>query len=175
MRARNLLRNATLAGMILALAGCGGNGLFRDGLLSGGSRPDSQTEGPTRESRQNQPLEQQRNRTSFFDLFNDNDDPNVTLEVNKYIWNATLDVLDFMPVQAADPFSGVLVFGFGTPPGSGRAYRATVFVQDPALDARSLRVALATRSGPAPTETVRAIEDAILTRARQLRVSDGDL
>ena len=175
MRARNWIRNAAMIGMILVLSGCSGRSPFRDGIFRGGERPDSQTQGVNRESRNNQSLEQQRNRTSIFDLFNDNDDPNVTLEVNKYIWNASLDVLDFMPVQSADPFSGVLVFGFGAPPGSRQAYRATIFVQDPALDARSLRVALATRSGAAPVETVRAVEDAILTRARQLRIADGDL
>ncbi|MEM9524567.1 MAG: DUF3576 domain-containing protein, partial [Pseudomonadota bacterium] len=90
-------------------------------------------------------------------------------------WNASLDVLDFMPVQAVDPFSGVLVFGYGAAPGSQRAYRAVVYVRDPALDARSLNVALATRSGPASPDTVRAIEDAILTRARQLRIADSRL
>ncbi len=58
---------------------------------------------------------------------------------------------------------------------ASRPYRATVYVQDPALDARSLRVALATRSGPAPIATVRAIEDAILTRARQLRIAEEAL
>ncbi len=170
-----MARFVTVACVILALSGCGDRNPETGGVLGSNAANDLQTDGPTRESRSNLPLEKQRGRSSIFDLFNNNDDPNVTLEVNKYIWNATLDVLDFMPVQSADPFSGVLVFGFGTPPGSGRAYRATVFVQDPALDARSLRVALATRSGPAPTETVRAIEDAILTRARQLRVSDERL
>ena len=45
----------------------------------------------------------------------------------------------------------------------------------PALEARSLNVALATRSGPVPTATVRAVEDAILTRARQLRIRDKNL
>ncbi len=49
------------------------------------------------------------------------------------------------------------------------------FVQDPALEARSLTLALATRSGPVPTATVRAVEDAILTRARQLRIRDRGL
>jgi hypothetical protein len=112
---------------------------------------------------------------SLFDLFGNNDDPNTTIEVNKYIWNAAQEVLNFMPIESADPFSGVLVYGYGRPPGGGRAYRATVYVQDPALDARSLNVALATTSGPASTDTVRAIEDAILTRARQLRLRDGRL
>lgn len=119
--------------------------------------------------------ENNRRTSRLFDLFENRDDPNTTIEVNRYIWNASLEILDFMPIQSVDPFSGVIVYGFGTPPGSGRAYRATVFVQDPALDARSLRLALATRSGPASTETVRAIEDAILTRARQLRIADGNL
>lgn len=114
-------------------------------------------------------------RETIWDLFGDRDDPNVTVEVNKYIWNAALDVLSFLPVEAADPFSGVIVTGYGRPPGGGRAYRATVYVQDPALDARSLTVALHTQSGPASAATVRAIEDAILTRARQLRVQDTKL
>jgi hypothetical protein len=111
----------------------------------------------------------------LFDLFGGGEDPNVTVEVNRYIWNAALDILDFMPIESADPFTGVIVYGFGTPPGGGQAYRATVFVRDPALDARSLNVALVGRSGPASTETVRAIEDAILTRARQLRIRDAQL
>lgn len=95
--------------------------------------------------------------------------------VNRYLWAATLDVLDFLPVQTADPFTGVISTGFGTPPGTTRAYRATVQVSDPALDARSLNVALQSRQGPVAVETERAITDAILTRARQLRIADGAL
>ena len=115
------------------------------------------------------------NRETLFDLFTNADDPNVTVEVNRYLWNASLEILDFMPIEAADPFSGVIVYGYGTPPGGGRAYRATVYVQDPALDARSLRVALATRGGAVNRETARQVEDAILTRARQLRIRDAGL
>lgn len=114
----------------------------------------------------------QEGQSSVFDLFQNVDDPNVTLEVNKYLWVASMEVLDFMPIESADPFSGVLVYGYGTPPGGSRSYRATVFVQDPALDARALNLALQTRSGPAAPDTVRAVEDAILTRARQLRIRD---
>ncbi|WOI55538.1 DUF3576 domain-containing protein [Palleronia sp. LCG004] len=113
-------------------------------------------------------------RSTIWDLFR-SEDPNVTIAVNKYIWTAAQQVLDFMPVETADPFSGVIVYGYGRPPGGGPAYRATVYVQDPALDARSLNVALATQSGPASADTIRAIEDAILTRARQLRLSDARL
>lgn len=92
--------------------------------------------------------------------------------VNRYLWNASLDVLNFLPIQSVDPFTGVIVTGFGTPPGGGRAYRATVHIQDPALDARSLSLSIQTRSGPASLDTVRAVEDAILSRARQLRIAE---
>ncbi|MGJ8612557.1 MAG: DUF3576 domain-containing protein [Octadecabacter sp.] len=95
--------------------------------------------------------------------------------VNRYLWAAALDVLNFLPIESVDPFTGVIVMGYGTPPGGSRAYRATVYISDPALDARSLNVALLTRSGPAAAETTRAIEDAILSRARQLRIADGAL
>ena len=69
----------------------------------------------------------------------------------------------------------MIALGWGRAPGSSRQYRATVLVQDPALDARSLKVSIQTRGGVASAETVRRVEDAILTRARQLRVRDKNL
>lgn len=120
------------------------------------------------------PKEEERQST-IWDLFGNKDDPNSTVAVNKYIWNASLEILNFLPIESVDPFGGVIVTGFGTPPGGGAAYRATIYVQDPALDARSLKLSLVTRNGPASTATVNAVEDAILTRARQLRIADGKL
>lgn len=111
-------------------------------------------------------------RDSIWDLFTNRDDPSTVLSVNRYIWAASLEVLDFLPVETVDPFSGVITTGFGTPPGGGRPYRATIHVTDAALDARSLNVALVTRGGPASAETVRAVENAILTRARQIRIRE---
>lgn len=95
--------------------------------------------------------------------------------VNRYLWAAAIDVLDFLPIQSVDPFTGVIVFGTGTPPGGGRAYRATVYISDPALDARALNVAIQTHGGPVAAATQRAVEDAILNRARQLRIADRGL
>ncbi len=107
---------------------------------------------------------------SVLDLFRGGDD---SVKVNRFLWTASLQVLDFLPIQTADPFTGVISTGFGTPPGGGRAYRATVLVSDPALDARSLNVSLQTRGGPVDAGTQRAVEDAILNRARQLRIEAG--
>jgi len=158
-----------IAALSLALTSCG---RVRDFLNTDNNAQPSEA---ARIQQQNTPTEELRNRETIWDLFANVDDPNTTLEVNRYIWNATLDVLDFLPVQAVDPFSGIIVYGFGTPPGTGRAYAGTVYIQDPALDARSLRVALRTRSGPISREATREIEDAILTRARQLRIQDTGL
>jgi hypothetical protein len=97
-----------------------------------------------------------------------------SVSVNKYLWSASLEVLNFLPVQSVDPFTGVIVTGYGTPPGGGSAYRATVLIDDPALDARSLNLALQTRGGrTVNTATTRAVEDAILSRAREMRIADN--
>ncbi|PYE83670.1 DUF3576 domain-containing protein [Pseudoroseicyclus aestuarii] len=93
--------------------------------------------------------------------------------VNRYLWTASLDVLDFLPVQNVDPFTGVITTGYGTPPGGSQPYRAVIHVSDPALDARALSVALATPAGPVARDTQIAVENAILSRARQLRIADG--
>ncbi|MEO0568202.1 MAG: DUF3576 domain-containing protein [Pseudomonadota bacterium] len=108
-----------------------------------------------------------RNRETVFDLFRA--DASAGVKVNRFLWTASLEVLNFLPIQNADPFTGVITTGFGRPPGGGQAYRATILISDPALDARSLNVALQTQRGPVSTGTQRAVEDAILTRARQLR------
>ncbi|PTN03316.1 uncharacterized protein DUF3576 [Rhodovulum imhoffii] len=164
------IRMAVCGLVLVALSGCGGGG---NGLFD--RRPAS--EEALEKQRVNTPVGEREaeNRSTIWDLFENRDDPNTTVEVNKYLWNASLDVLNFLPIQSVDPFSGVIVTGYGTPPGGGRAYRATVYVQDPALDARSLKVALASRAGPVSPDTVRAVEDAILTRARQLRQRDSRL
>jgi len=157
-----LVRFLAIAVLAFAVSGCGGGGLFKKILNNNVDARNPSTI----------PVEEEE---TFFDLFTNADNPNVTIGVNKYIWNATLDVLSFLPIEGADPFSGVIVMGWGRASGSSRSYRATVYIQDPALDARSLRVALVSRAGPANRDTVRAIEDAILTRARQLRIRDSKL
>jgi Domain of unknown function (DUF3576) len=129
------------------------------------------TKNPNLERVEDNPVDQS---TSIWDLFGTNK-PDQTVNVNRFLWNASLDVLSFLPVQSVDPFTGVIVTGYGTPPGGGRSYRATVFITDPALDARSLRVALQTRGGPVSAATARAVENAILSRARQMRVADNNL
>jgi len=160
---------------IFGLSACGGGSNFSTG--SAGSGNFSRGSGGSLNSGGAKPAKKakEEKRETIWDLFKNKDNPNTTVEVNKYIWNASLEVLNFLPIQAADPFTGIIVTGYGTPPGGGRAYKATIYVQDPALDARSLVIALRTRGGVASADTVHAIEDAILTRARQLRIRDSKM
>lgn len=178
------LRAGLAVGVLTGLAACGGgfSGIGSgDSGLFGGSRGAPSEEALDARARAQQVAAEEldrerRGNSTIWSLFTNSSDPNTTVEVNKYIWNATLEVLNFLPIESVDPFTGVIVTGYGTPPGGGRAYRATVYIQDPALDARSLKLALQTRGGgPVSRETARAVEDAILTRARQLRVRDSRL
>ena len=111
----------------------------------------------------------------IFDLFDNKNDSETILKVNRYIWRASLEVLSFLPLEAADPFSGIIKTGWGSAPGSSTQYKVTVYIQDPSLDARSLKVSLLKKSGPANIKTIRIVENAILSRARQLRLNDDKL
>ena len=94
--------------------------------------------------------------------------------VNKYLWQASLEVLNFLPINSADPFSGIIVFGKGKAPGSTQIYDATIYISDPALDARSLSVTVRSSNGVISSVAKREIENAILSKARQLRLKSLD-
>jgi hypothetical protein len=95
--------------------------------------------------------------------------------VNKYLWQASIEVLNFLPINSADPFSGIIVFGKGKAPGASQFYDATVYISDPSLDARSLSVTVRSSNGTISSAAKREIESAILSRARQLRLKELDL
>ena len=107
------------------------------------------------------------------DLFKSGDDE--IGSVNKYLRQASLEVLSFLRINSADPFSGIIVFGKGKASGSSQSYDATVYISDHALDARSLSVTVRSSNGTCSSEVQREIELAILIRARQLRFKELDL
>ena len=152
---------ASLAAATLAVAGCSGNGGNRSGSGGGGGlfAGSSDSEGGS----------------TVWDLFGNNNSPDTAFQVNRYIWNASLDVLDFLPLETVEPFTGVIETGWGRPPNGRAEYRVTVLIKDPALDARALSVSVYDRSGPVDADVVEEIENAILSRARQLRKADSEL
>lgn len=174
-----VLRAAGTATLLLTLAACGGSNMFnRDGVIT-----DSELSSREAADAQRKAYNEARLRAgideddgTIWDLFTNSERPDTTVKVNKYLWQSSLDVLNFLPVETVDPFTGVISTGYGTPPGGRSAYRATIYISDPALDARSLKVSLQTRGGGSVApDTQRAVEDAILTRARQLRQRDSNL
>jgi hypothetical protein len=120
--------------------------------------------------------EQEISDESIFDLLRNRSNAERQVAVNRYLWQASLDILSFLPVDTADPFSGLIVTGWGSVRGTG-PYRVTVYISDPALDARALKVAgfrlAGGRALPVGEAENRALEDAILTRARQMRIAQA--
>lgn len=162
--ARSSVLKSTMA--LVALAALGACGV----LGSGGT---SDSGSPLNLSESHPDYVEMDQSNTIWSIFN-RKSSDTSVSVNKYLWSASLEVLNFLPVQSIDPYTGVIVTGYGTPPGSGQSYRATVLIDDPALDARSLNIALQTQGGrPVNAATARAVEDAILSRAREMRIADS--
>jgi len=102
--------------------------------------------------------------------------------VNSYLWRATLDTLAFMPLASADPYGGVVITDWYTNPEKpDERFKCTVYILDTRLRADGLNVTVfkqvrdasgAWVDAPANDQTSTDIENAILTRARQLRLSN---
>jgi len=109
-------------------------------------------------------------------------DSAAAIAVNGYLWRATLDTLSFMPLQSADPYGGVIMTDwYVNPEKPDERFKATVYILDSRLRADGLNVAVFKQvrdtSGtwidqPAAGQTETDIENSILTRARQLRLSN---
>ena len=101
--------------------------------------------------------------------------------VNSFLWRASLDTMSFMPLTSADPFGGVIITDWYTPPETpDERFKATVYILERQLRANGIRVSVFRQSRANSDhwrdvamreETAVALENAILTRARQLRVS----
>jgi Domain of unknown function (DUF3576) len=103
-----------------------------------------------------------------------------SIGVNSFLWRASLDTLSFMPLASADPFGGVIITDWHSEPSApNERFRATVYILDTRLRADALNVSIFKQvNGPngwqdagVDPETEVRIEDAILQRARQLRLS----
>lgn len=105
------------------------------------------------------------------------------IAVNGYLWRASLDTMSFMPLRSADPFGGVIVTDWYVAPESpNERFKVQVYILDRQLRADGLRVSVfrqvrdaygAWEDAPIKPETASQLENAILTRARQLRVDGG--
>ncbi|WP_307139530.1 DUF3576 domain-containing protein [Pseudoroseomonas cervicalis] len=100
------------------------------------------------------------------------------LGVNAYLWRATLDTLSFLPLSSADPFGGVIITDWYSPPATpGERFRATAYIMGRQLRSDGVRISVfrqENRNGawvdaPVAQATATDLENQVLTRARELR------
>jgi hypothetical protein len=104
----------------------------------------------------------------------------VTLGVNSFLWHASLDTLAFMPLSSADPFGGVIITDwYSAPDDKNERMKVTVYILDRRLRADGIKIAVFRQTNTGGVWTDAAVnpdmstrlEDAILTRARELRLA----
>jgi hypothetical protein len=101
--------------------------------------------------------------------------------VNAYLWRAALDTLDFLPLTSADPYGGVIITDwYANPEKADERLKATVYILDTRLRADGVAASVfretlvngAWTTATVNPETNIALENAILAKARQLRLSN---
>ena len=100
--------------------------------------------------------------------------------VNPYLWRASLDTLQTLPVSSADPVGGIINYDWKSyENAAGERIKATVYILDSRLRADGVKVSVFRQvqedgvwvdAGVDP-ETGIQLENAILTRARVLKSS----
>ena len=101
--------------------------------------------------------------------------------VNAFLWRASLDTFAFLPPFSADPMGGVIIYDWYAPPETpGERFKVAVYILDTRLraDAVSVRVFRQQKAADGSWQeaqvdpaTATTLEDAILTRARQMRIA----
>ncbi len=101
--------------------------------------------------------------------------------VNAYLWRASLDTMAFMPLASADPYGGIIITDWYSDPAEPNArFKATIYILDTRLRADGLNVSIHKQVKAAngdwqdvapAASTEEKIENAILVRARQMRIN----
>ncbi len=105
------------------------------------------------------------------------------LGVNSFLWRASMETLDFMPLNQVDTFGGVIITDwYSNPSVPNERFKATVYILDTNLRADGLKVSVFKQAQTAngwqdasvDADTERQIENSILTRARELFIATVD-
>jgi hypothetical protein len=100
------------------------------------------------------------------------------IQVNAYLWRASLDTLSFMPLVSADPFGGVIITDWYSPPATpNERFKANAYILSQQMSANAIQVSLfhqvrqngQWQDADIDPATVSGLEDRILARAADLR------
>ena len=99
--------------------------------------------------------------------------------VNAFLWRASLDIVSNLPIASADPFGGVIITDWYSPPQAPKErLKINLFILGRALRADGIRTSVFKQvlgpggtwvTAPVTEGTSNKIELSILTRARQFR------
>lgn len=102
------------------------------------------------------------------------------LGVNSHLWRATLDTIAFMPIASADPFGGVIITDWYSPPqNSQERFKMNIFILDRQLRSDGIKVSIFRQERDTAgqwidqsidPQTIKDLENTILTRARHFRI-----
>ncbi len=102
------------------------------------------------------------------------------LGVNSYLWRATLDTLNFMPLASADPVGGIVISDwYAAPDKPDEHMKVTVYILDRRLRADAVKVSVFRQvrgangwsDAQVNPDTGIKLENAILSRAREIRLA----
>lgn len=103
--------------------------------------------------------------------------------VNSFLWRASLETLNFMPLAEVDPFGGVIITDwYASAEAPNERFKANVFILDTNLRADALKASIFKQTRTAngwddasvDADTARQIENSILSRARELHIATVD-
>jgi hypothetical protein len=103
------------------------------------------------------------------------------INVNSYLWRASLDMIYFMPLLSADPFGGtILTDWYANSPNAKERFKFNIIIVGAELRSDAVKVSAFKqvkdasgrwKESVANPQLARDIEDKILLRARELKVN----
>jgi hypothetical protein len=115
-------------------------------------------------------------------LFSNKPKKNESVGINSYLWKASLDALAFLPKHSTDPFGGTVITEWYSPIETPKErLKIEVLILGRELKSDAIRVSIFRQKKDKKNEwtdqgvdpkTITHLEDAILTRARELRLSE---
>jgi len=122
-----------------------------------------------------------------FNFFEEEDEPSskvssFAMPINPYLWKASLETINFMPLSSADPFAGTIITDWYTSENQmGERCKLNIFINGQELRTKNLKVSSFCQllknnqwvNIPSKTENNLKLENAILNKAKKLKLSSS--